>query len=141
MASLLKSRRAWALAVVAVLLVYPMWYFTAYQRGMLMAHIDHARGHDEVQTYGLPVPLWTVYANLLKDRYDVDLHPVAGCVVDDQLVWYVGGYNSVSCRLIEQKHGRNIFQECQALAAKKWRDEHPEEFKRFFGGTEGPEVP
>jgi hypothetical protein len=141
MASLLKSRRAWALAIVVLLLSYPVWYFTAYQRGMLMAHIDHARGHHEVQTYGLP-ELWdTVYANLLKDWYDVDMYPVAGCVVDDQLVRYVGGYNAVSCRLIEQEHGRDIFQECEALAKTKWRNEHPEEFKRLFGGKEGPEVP
>ncbi|HEV3256880.1 MAG TPA: hypothetical protein VG013_08385 [Gemmataceae bacterium] len=56
MPSLLKSRRAWALAAMlclpATIEVCFTWYLTAYARGGLMAYIDNARGHPEIKVFG-----------------------------------------------------------------------------------------
>jgi hypothetical protein len=118
-----RSRRAWGLTVAAAV----AWYVGAYPRGMLMAYIDHARGHYEIQAAGLPPPWVGRYTRLLEDRYGVRLNCVAGCVVTNNLMWYVGGYDSVSKRLLVEKHGRDIFAECASVAQQQWRPEHPEE--------------
>jgi hypothetical protein len=117
-----KSRRARVVTVAALLAFYPVWWLTAYPRGMLMAHLDNARGHYEVKVYGcLLMPpdeeeQFSKYAQLLNGRYGVDLHPVAGCVVTWQLKQYCSGYNSSSEGLLFEKHGKDIFAECAALA-------------------------
>jgi uncharacterized protein (TIGR03067 family) len=121
--SLLKSRRAWAgFAVVGLLLVVG-WYVSAYPRGMLMAHLDHALGHHEMKVYGLPEPWEEAYAELLRQRYGVKWNFVAGCVVPEELARYANGYNAVSRRLLIEKHGKDIFEECNAVAEQKWYDD------------------
>jgi hypothetical protein len=127
MVRLLKSRRAWTGAIVAVLVLAVLVYFLPYYRGMLMAHIDCARGHYEIKVIGgplLPEPKaeeFGKYAQLLEERYGVVLNVVAGCVVTDDLDQYVKGYNSVSERLLRKKHGLDIFEQCQRLV---WPDTH-----------------
>src|SRR5262249_20320711 len=41
---------------------------------------------------------------------------VASCVVPEGLGWYADGYNSVSRRLLTRKYGKDIIEECEALA-------------------------
>jgi hypothetical protein len=106
---LLKSRRAWGVTIAVGLTSTVLWSLTAYPRGMLMAHVDHARGHFELKAYGLPPPWEGEYARLLEEGYGVELNPVAGCVVTEGLVWYVAGYNSVSQRLLIERYRSDIF--------------------------------
>jgi len=118
---MLKSRRAWFMTVLVVLALVLVWCLMPYQRGMLMAHINHARGHYEVKVIGgSPFPEskaeeFAKYAQLLQERYGVELNVVAGCVVTDELDQYVKGYNSASERLLRKKHGLDIFEECKKL--------------------------
>jgi hypothetical protein len=121
--SLLKSPRFWKWGVLAVVAAAPLWYLTSYPRGALMARIYHARGHYEVQAYGFPPPWQWQYAKLLKERYCVRLHPVAGCVVTNSLVWYADGYNVVSEFLLMVEYERDIFAECAALARRQVKQE------------------
>jgi hypothetical protein len=128
MPSLLKSRRAWAVAaavgLAVTIQVFFTWYYTAYERGRLMAYIDHARGHYEIKAVGLP-PHWRgEYARLLQQKYGVEVNPVAGCMVSEDLGWYVEGYNSISGRLLCGEYGKNIFEECADQAREKWQAEH-----------------
>jgi uncharacterized protein (TIGR03067 family) len=122
MASLLKSRRAWAGFAGVGLLLVVAWYASAYPRGMLMAHLDHALGHHEMKVYGLPEPWEEEYAELLRQRYGVKWNFVAGCVVPEELARYANGYNAVSRRLLIEKHGKDIFAKCSALAEQQWYD-------------------
>jgi hypothetical protein len=122
-----RSRRAWGLTVAAAVVLTVAWYVGAYPRGMLMAYIDHACGHDEIQTSGYSAGYGWEYGRLLQERYGVRLHAVADCKVWPHERWYVRGYNSVSERLLTKKHGRDIFAECEALALQQWRAEHPDE--------------
>lgn len=118
------SRRSRVVAVAAVIALPVLWYADAYPRGVLM----HARGHYEVQTYGEPPPAWVdEYARLLKERYGVRLNRVAGCDVPMSLGWYIDGYNPMSTRLLEEKFGKDIFEECDVLARQRWEAENPEQ--------------
>jgi hypothetical protein len=108
----------WRRFVLGAIVFVVVWYAGSYPRGMAMAYIDHACGHYEEKTYGLPDPSRWEYARLLKERYDVKLHAVAGCEVYPDDEWYVGGYNAVSRRLLLQKYSKDIFAECYAEAAK-----------------------
>src|SRR5437764_764220 len=105
MAPLLRSRRGWAAAIVAGLALFPVWYFTAYPRGMLAAYIDHLRGHDEVYVSdpGLP-PTWEgEYPRVLKEKYGVAVKHVAGSL-PLQEEWFTTGYNTVSERLLVEQY-------------------------------------
>jgi hypothetical protein len=127
MASLLKSRRAWALGFTVGLVLVVLWYRTAYYRGVLMAHIDHTCGHYEQKGHGLfPATIFS-YRRLLHERYGVELRFVGGCLTSDELRLYASGYNSVSCRLLIAKYGLDIFEECERLALLEWKAEHLQE--------------
>ena len=121
----LLSRRRIILALISLVV---SWYAGSYWRGMSMAIIDYTCGHYEVKTYGYPPGSRWEYARLLRERYDVKLKSVAGCVVSPDEEWYVGGYNSVSERLLLAKYQKDIFAECFTEAEQQWRAEHPEEW-------------
>ena len=63
----------------------------------------------------------------LRERYGVEINPVAGCVVTKDLVWYVDGYNSVARPRIVARHSKDIFAECAAEARVAWEQAHPRE--------------
>jgi hypothetical protein len=115
-----RTALGWAKAVTAVLALLVAWYFSAYPRGMLMACIDHARGHHELQVYGYPFyPERELYARLLGERYGVKLHAIAGCVVSEDLVWFAAGYNAISQCLLNARYGKDIFEECWEQARQE----------------------
>src|SRR3954471_15438201 len=100
------------------------WWVSAYPHGMAAAWFDHARGRFEVKTYGLPVPWTPEYRRLLRDRYGVTVRGMAGCVVSEDLVWYVRGYNEVSAPRLNGRFGKDILAECAADARAAWKLEH-----------------
>jgi hypothetical protein len=127
MAFLLKSRWSRALAIAAVVALPVLWWATAYPRGVLMAHFDHARGRYEVQTYGEGPPPWRgEYGRLLKERYGIRLNHVASRDVSPWVRAYADGYNSVSMSLLEEKYGEDVFRECTDEARQRWLAEHPQ---------------
>lgn len=81
--------------VVMLLAMLGTWSATASVRGRMAARFDLRRGRYKILSYGLP-PLWLPeYARLLKERYGVELHPVAGCIVSKTLFSYVDSYDDV----------------------------------------------
>jgi hypothetical protein len=132
MTSLLKSRRAWGIAILVALALAILWYVAPYPWGVLMARRDHARGHYEVKIYGCPwLPpdeeeKFATYARLLETKYRVELNAVAGCVVTERLVRYVDGYNATMKQLLTEQHGRDILAECERLARADRQPEHPQ---------------
>ena len=90
-------------------------------RGYLTAEFDLQRGQYAVLAYGLP-PFWQrEYARLLHERYGVQYRPVAGCLVSQDLVWYVDAYNHVSTAAAGRRFGHDIFKETADEAAKNSR--------------------
>jgi hypothetical protein len=106
------KRLALARLIAALIVLAIAWLLAAWPFGAVMAHIDHLRGHDEIKTYGLPAQWRDGYAALLRERYGVELNPVAGCAPPVSLMQYVDGYNRVSESYLKQKHGKDILIEC-----------------------------
>ena len=109
-------------AVIGVGLLLVAWWLLASVRGYVVARFDVARGHYDVQSFGLPAKWRPDYARLLRERYGIEHHTVAGCVVSESLVSYVSAYNAVTKTAAERKFGRDVFAECAADARKAWEE-------------------
>ena len=92
----------------------------AHQQGVIAAWVDRVRGHDEVKTFGLPSPYADDYARLLQVRYGVEVRPVAGCGVTQDLIEYVRAYNSAVKSRVETRFGKDVFSECRKDAQDAW---------------------
>jgi hypothetical protein len=119
------TRRRIVVAALAVVALYAAWWICAYPRGMIVACADGLRGHDELKVYGLPPPWDSEFRRLVSERYDVEINGVAGCVVTQELAWYVDGYNSVACARLQARFGKDIFTECENDARAAWQKAHP----------------
>jgi hypothetical protein len=123
MSSLLKSPWTWVVTAAVMLGVLALVFLSltpSYSSGVREAYADHARGHYEIKTYGIPAPWDDECDRLLQEKYRVRLRQVAGCVVSHQFSAYVRGYNEASTRLLREKYGRDVFEECNQLARQKW---------------------
>ena len=80
-------------------------YSTAYVRGRLDAHRDIRDGRIAVEVYGMGAG---GLAGPLKERYQVEVRPVAACVVDERLMGHARGYNIVSAAEIRRRFGEDI---------------------------------
>jgi hypothetical protein len=97
------------------------WSLTAPIRGRLAAYRDIRQGRYEVLGYGLPTAWRPEYARCLRERYNINFRPVAGCVVSESLVSYVDAYRSVVDDAVRRKYGRDVFRECADDAATRWK--------------------
>lgn len=120
-------RRRLNTAALSLPLLAIAWWFSAYPRGMIAASADCAFGHYEVQTFGVPATWSSEFCRLASERFGVKVRTVAGCVVTDDLVWYVDGYNRVSRSRIQARFGKDALAECAEDAQVAWRQAHPNE--------------
>jgi hypothetical protein len=97
------------------------WQASARIRGQIVARLDLERGHYIVLALGLPAAWRSNAAQLLRERYGIEMRVVAGCVVTEPLLAYVDGYNEVSTKAANQKFGHDVFQESMAEAARNRR--------------------
>ena len=105
------------LIALAIALV-EAWSVAAPLRGQIAARSDVRHGHYKILSYGLP-PSWLPEgARLLRERYGVELRPVAGCIVSKALVSYVDSYDEVSAAAVIRKLGRDVFKECEEDARR-----------------------
>ncbi len=97
--------------------------------GQLDARRDLSNGVMIVKTVGLPPPSREDFEHLLKERCNVQLQPIAGCLVSSELATYMQGYNEISAAEIKRKFGTNIFErldaEAEARWHKRWEAENP----------------
>lgn len=99
------------LAIAAVIACAIAWDTSASVRGRFQARYDIKRGHYNVLGYGLPSRSRPEYVRLLHERYGIEFHAVAGCIVSQSLISYVDGYNSVSEAAAKRKFGHDVFEE------------------------------
>jgi len=99
----------------------------AYQEGKAAAQQDIRRGKLVVKTYGLPAPWRGMYGSNLLSRYQIELRPVAGCVVTETLVQSVQGYNEVTEAEIERRYGKGLLERVAKEAEQAWPRREPHE--------------
>jgi len=105
----------------------PMTLTADYRQGCTEANIDLAAGRLRYRTYGLARERGgpNLYAEHLRNDYNVELVVVAGCVVTEELVNRTRGYNDAALPVIEALYGKGILQRVHKQAADQWKQSHP----------------
>ena len=101
----------------------PVTWTSAYRQGRIEANNDVAAGRLRYRTYGLP-EVWNgpnLYAEHLRNDYNIELVTVAGCVVTEELVNRTRGYNDTALPLIEARYGKGILERVHKQAADEWK--------------------
>jgi hypothetical protein len=106
---------------VGIIILMATWWVAVPMRGGAAARIDLSRGRYKVLTYGLPVPWFSEYARLLRERYGIRVQAVAGCIVSEPLIRYVESYNRLVEEAAAKKFGRDVFKECAMDAQENWK--------------------
>jgi hypothetical protein len=104
----------------------PATLTAAYRQGRSEAKIDLAIGHLRYRTYGMP-RVWhgpDLYAQHLRNDYNIELVTVAGCVVTQDLVNRTRGYNDTALPVIEERYGKNILDRVRQQANDEWEQTH-----------------
>jgi hypothetical protein len=111
---------AWVLGILGLVVCAELVReYTAPTRGRLAAHFDVRRGHYVVLTYGLPPEWRPQYAQLLQDRYGIEVRTVALCIVSETLRSYADSYDEVSVAAANHKFGHDVFKECAEVARQR----------------------
>ena len=79
-----------------------------YLNGRAVAQMDVQRGRLRVRTYGLPAPWLSLYSSKLLRQYQIELCPVAGDLVEPELIENVKGYNEISEAEIDRRYGPGL---------------------------------
>lgn len=105
----------------------PVTWTGAYRQGRFEARNDLAAGRLRYRTYGMST-VWDgpdLYAQHLRNDYNIELVTVAGCVVTEELVNRTRGYNETALPLIEARYGKGILERVHQQAVDEWKQTHP----------------
>ena len=109
------------IGIVAVLwAASQVWSLSATQRGYWTARLDLRRGQYILLACGLPSPWRPEYAQLLRERYGIEVHTVALCIISETQRSYIDSYDEVSAAAANRKFGHDVFKECAEAASKNW---------------------
>jgi hypothetical protein len=98
----------------------------AYRQGRAEAQVDLAQGRVNYRTYGMPME-WDgpdLYAQRLRNDYNIELVVVAGCEINEDLVNRTQGYNDVALPFIEARYGEGILERVRQQAVDEWKRTH-----------------
>ena len=78
-------------------------FFSAYRTGRAEAQKDVAAGNLAIEEFGFGAGSG---GQILRERYQIELRPIAQCLVDQRILGHAAGYNSVSEPEIHRRFGR-----------------------------------
>jgi hypothetical protein len=110
---------------------WSMWqYFSAYRAGRADAEKDVAAGILAIEEYGFGAGFGPG-VDLLCDRYQIEVRPIAQCAVDESILGHAAGYNAVSEREIDRRVGS---EHLRATREEGYRRavEQSERLERYF---------
>lgn len=109
-----------------------------HERGRTEAARDLKQGEFVIKSWGLAtarvgaIPSSVdVYESMLWEKYKIRHETVGGCLVDDDTVRYVAGYNAVSIPAIEARHGRGILTKVRKEAEAEYELKYAEQNREF----------
>ena len=105
----------------------PVTWTAAYRQGRTEARTDLAAGRLRYRTHGMAT-VWDgpdLYAQHLRNDYNIELVTVAGCVVTPELINRTRGYNEAALPVIEARYGKGILERVRGQAVEEWRRTHP----------------
>ena len=65
----------------------------------------------------------SLYKQVLKDDYGIDLLIVAGCTVSDELVENANGYNEIMMQEIKKRFGKDVIREAEEKARQQFEQQ------------------
>jgi hypothetical protein len=89
------------------------------------AERDIAAGSLCLKSYGLPAPWRSKYHAMAKAKYGVEFDIVADCVVAEELLERVRGYNEAMNREISRRFGTDALDKLAEVARTEYEQEHP----------------
>jgi len=93
---------------------------SAYEDGRAQAEADIRAGRLVLEDYGFPRKGQQEYADILRDRYHVELRRVASDIVDPKTYGHAFGYNAVSEPEIKRRFGSNVLEKAEAEATEHY---------------------
>lgn len=100
-------------------------YSTAHRAGHAEAERDLWAGVLAVESYGLPLP--PEYAQILRERYSIQLRPIAGDTdVTARVLGHVQGYNELSKAEIKRRFGDGVLEAARRRVSETLERKIPE---------------
>jgi hypothetical protein len=99
---------------------------SAYERGQREAQADIQAGRLVLENWGFPRKGEQEFAEILLQRYGVELRRVASDVVEPTDTGQIFGYNNVSRPEIERRFGGGVIEKAAAEAAEHYDAQHPQ---------------
>ncbi|MDQ3313885.1 MAG: hypothetical protein M3505_04535 [Verrucomicrobiota bacterium] len=97
-------------------------YFTAHRAGHAQAENDLRAGVLAVETYGFPMP--PEYAQILRDRYHIELRSIAGDTdVTARVLGHAQGYNELSKAEVRRRFGGGVLEAAADESLKHWNEQ------------------
>jgi len=117
----------------------------SHQKGRIEATQDIKHNVYTVKGYGLPFfndYSWPsreeIYQSILKEKYNITIKLIGGCVVDNKTRDYIIGYDDVSIAAIESRWGKGILdsvrEQANADYDQKYGDMQREYDKKLLEG-------
>jgi hypothetical protein len=105
------------------------------QRDRRLAQKDYLAARDEAkrdiqngnlayEVHGLLSSHFQECQQLLRDRHNIELRCVGGCVVDESVEAHAKGYNEIMRPEIEQRFGTNLWAQVETDAKKLYEGKH-----------------
>jgi hypothetical protein len=82
----------------------------SFHQGIADATKDIQQGKVVIKTYGLLASWHPGWRELLKSKFEIEVDIVSGCVVSEELVDYVAGYNGVTKEHIKKRFGEKALE-------------------------------
>ena len=99
-------------------------YFTAHRAGHAQAEKDLSAGVLAVESYGFPLP--PEYAEILHQRYHVELRPIAGDTdVTAKVLGHAECYNELAKAEIRRRFGDGVLEAAADESLKHWNERSP----------------
>ena len=99
-------------------------YSRAYRTGRADAKRDIRNNYFAIETYGRECVWDEDYAKIVLRRYRIHIKPVAGCIVDEDILGHAKGYNEISEPEIDRRFGKSALVNARVEAASHWEGNH-----------------
>ena len=106
-----------------------------YQKGKEDALRDLESNKLILKTFGRQASWSFEWKRLLEERYGIEIVVIAGCIVSEEEIEYVKGYNDISVAEIEKRLGKDVLDKTSDDAMMLWK---VEPFEQII--NENPEV-
>lgn len=109
--------------IIFLAMLLPACAETIEAKARTQAQKDIEAGKPEYRVYGERMGRENILADILKTKYGVILHPVAGCVVTEELRKETAAYNATVAAHLKKVYQKDVFAAAEAEFLEWWKRE------------------